>query len=65
MVPQNDKSDTLGCWRFDNGATHVIEHVLLSHDGLLHVGALAVHLVLVLKMASKVPCVAHKSKSHY
>ena len=61
----NDKSDILGCWYFDNGATRGIEHVLHGPDGLLHVDDVAVHLVWILQMASKVPCVAHKSKSHY
>ncbi len=63
--PHNDESDILGCWCFDNGATHGIEHVLHGPDGLLHADDVAVHLVWILQMASKVPCVAHKSKSHY
>ena len=65
MTHHNDESDILGCWCFDNGATLGIEHVLHGPDGHLHVDDVAVHLVWILQMASKVLCVAHKSKSHY
>ena len=62
MTHHNDESDILGCWCFDNGATLGIEHVLHGPDGHLHVDDVAVHLVWILQMASKV---AHKSKFHY
>ena len=48
----NDESDLLGCWCFDNGATHVIDHVLLGHDGLLHVLVVTEHLLMVLIMTN-------------
>ena len=63
--PHNDETDILGCWCFDNGATHGIEHVLHGPDGLLHVDDVAVHQVWILQIAFKVLCVAHKSKCHY
>ena len=40
-----DKFDIPGCWHFENGATHIIEHVDHGPDGLLHVLVLTVHLL--------------------
>ena len=37
-----------GYWHFENGATRVIEDVLLDPDGLLHVLALDVPLLMLL-----------------
>ena len=52
-------------WHFDKGATSNIDVILHDHVEVPHVPPLAVHLVMVLRMVSKVPSVAHKSKSHY
>ena len=41
------------------------DDVLQDHVEVLHVPPLAVHLGKVLRMVSKVPSVAHKSKSHH
>ena len=41
------KFDIPGCWHFENGATHIIEHVHHDPDGLLHVLVLTVHLLWV------------------
>ena len=53
------------CWHFDKGATSNIDDILHDHVELPHVPHLAVHLVMVLRMVSEVPSVAHKSKSHH
>ena len=53
------------CWHFDKGATSNIDYLLQDHVEVPHVPPLAVHLVMVLRMVSEVPSVAHKSKSHH
>ena len=49
-----EKFDIPGCWHFENGATHIIEHVHHGPDGLLHVLVLTVHLLWFLRMPSYV-----------
>ena len=52
-------------WHFDKGATSIFDDVLHDHVEVLQVPPLAVHLGKALRMVSKVPSVAHKSKSHH
>ena len=52
-------------WHIDKGATSNIDDIHHNHVELPYVPPLAVHLGMVLRMVSKVPSVAHKSKSQY
>ena len=46
------------------GVLIMVAHMVLNMFFMVHVDVVTVHLVSILQMALKLPCVAHKSKSH-